>query len=174
LERIEPPFHRISYDDALDHLTKIRANTDDSELKSLLEIEWGSDFGSPHETELTKLYDKPVFVYGYPTAAKAFYMEPWPGRPEVSKSVDLLAPEGYGEIIGGSERISDPELLMERIREHELPEDAFKWYVDLRKYGSVPHSGFGLGIERTVAWITGTSHIRETVPYPRSLNRVYP
>jgi asparaginyl-tRNA synthetase len=174
LERIEPPFHRISYDDALDHLTKIRANTDDSEQKSLLEIEWGSDFGSPHETELTKLYDKPVFVYGYPTAAKAFYMEPWPGRPEVSKSVDLLAPEGYGEIIGGSERISDPELLMERIREHELPEDAFKWYVDLRKYGSVPHSGFGLGIERTVAWITGTSHIRETVPYPRSLNRVYP
>jgi asparaginyl-tRNA synthetase len=174
LRRIEPPFYRVSYDEALEQLMEIRAKTEDAELKELLEIEWGSDFGSPHETELTKLYDKPVFVYGYPTAAKAFYMEPWPGRPEVSKSVDLLAPEGYGEIIGGSERISDPDLLLRRIREHELPEEAFEWYIDLRKYGSVPHSGFGLGIERTVAWITGTSHIRETSPYPRSLNRIYP
>jgi asparaginyl-tRNA synthetase len=174
LRKVTPPFYRISYDDALERLAEMRAKTDDPELRSLLEIEWGSDFGSPHETELTQLYDKPVFVYGYPTAAKAFYMEPWPGRPEVCKSVDLLAPEGYGEIIGGSERISDPELLSQRIHEHGLPEDAFQWYVDLRKYGSVPHSGFGLGIERTVAWITGTSHIRETVPYPRSLNRVYP
>jgi asparaginyl-tRNA synthetase len=174
LRKVTPPFYRISYDDALERLAEIRAKTDDPELRSLLEIEWGSDFGSPHETELTQLYDKPLFVYGYPTAAKAFYMEPWPGRPEVCKSVDLLAPEGYGEIIGGSERISDPELLMDRIHEHGLPEDAFRWYIDLRKYGSVPHSGFGLGIERTVAWITGTSHIRETVPYPRSLNRVYP
>jgi asparaginyl-tRNA synthetase len=174
LRKVTPPFYRISYDDALERLAEVRAKTDDPELRSLLEIEWGSDFGSPHETELTQLYDKPLFVYGYPTAAKAFYMEPWPGRPEVCKSVDLLAPEGYGEIIGGSERISDPELLMDRIHEHGLPEDAFRWYIDLRKYGSVPHSGFGLGIERTVAWITGTSHIRETVPYPRSLNRVYP
>jgi asparaginyl-tRNA synthetase len=174
LRKVTPPFYHISYDEALERLTEIRARTDDPELRSLLEIEWGSDFGSPHETELTQLYDKPLFVYGYPTAAKAFYMEPWPGRPEVSKSVDLLAPEGYGEIIGGSERISDPDLLLQRIHEHGLPENAFQWYIDLRKYGSVPHSGFGLGVERTVAWITGTSHIRETVPYPRSLNRVYP
>ena len=174
LQKVVPPFHRISYDDALERLREIRDATQDPELKTSLEIEWGSDFGSPHETELTKLYDKPVFVYGYPTAAKAFYMEPWPGRPEVCKSVDLLAPEGYGEIIGGSERISDPALLLQRIREHNLPEQAFRWYIDLRQYGSVPHSGFGLGVERTVAWITGTGHIRETIPYARSLNRIYP
>ncbi len=174
LERITPPFPRISYDDALAKLTEIRAETDDPELKELLKIEWGDDFGSPHETQLTQLFDKPVFVYGYPTIAKAFYMEPWPGRPDVSKSVDLLAPEGYGEITGGSERISDPDLLLERIREHDLPEDAFRWYIDLRRYGSVPHSGFGLGVERTVAWICGIDHIRETIPYPRTINRVYP
>jgi asparaginyl-tRNA synthetase len=174
LEKIVAPFPRISYDDALAKLAEIRAETDDPELKERLNIQWGDDFGSPHETELTKLFDKPVFVYGYPTGAKAFYMEPWPGRPDVSKSVDLLAPEGYGEITGGSERISDPDLLLERIREHELPEDAFRWYIDLRRYGSVPHSGFGLGVERTVAWICGIDHIRETIPYPRLINRVYP
>jgi asparaginyl-tRNA synthetase len=174
LAKIEPPFPRISYDDALDMLAQIREETEDPEYRELLEMEWGSDFGAPHETELTQRFDKPVFVYGYPTEAKAFYMEPWPGRPEVSKSVDLLAPEGYGEIIGGSERISDPDLLLERIREHNLPEDAFQWYLDLRRYGSVPHSGFGLGIERTVSWICGISHIRETIPYPRTINRVYP
>ncbi len=155
-------------------LAEIREKTEDPELKEQLAIEWGSDFGSPHETELTKLFDKPVFVYGYPTICKAFYMEPWPGRPEVSKSIDLLAPEGYGEIIGGSERISDPDLLEQRIQEHNLPPEAFNWYVDLRKYGSVPHSGFGLGVERLVTWITGTQHIRETIPYPRMINRVYP
>jgi asparaginyl-tRNA synthetase len=174
LERIKPPFPRISYDEALEKLAEIREATDDPELKEMLQIAWGDDFGSPHETELTKLFDKPVFVYGYPTAAKAFYMEPWPGRPDVSKSVDLLAPEGYGEITGGSERISDPDLLLERIREHNLPEEAFRWYIDLRKYGSVPHSGFGMGVERTVAWICGIDHIRETIPYPRTINRVYP
>lgn len=174
LKRIVPPFPRISYDDALARLAEIRRQTDDPELKELLKIEWGEDFGSPHETELTKLFDKPVFVYGYPTEAKAFYMEPWPGRPDVSKSVDLLAPEGYGEITGGSERISDPELLLQRIREHDLPQEAFRWYIDLRRYGSVPHSGFGMGVERTVAWICGIDHIRETIPYPRTINRVYP
>lgn len=174
LENVKPPFPRISYDEALEKLTAIREETDDPELKELLAIEWGSDFGSPHETELTKLFDKPVFVYGYPTVCKAFYMEPWPDRPEVSKSIDLLAPEGYGEIIGGSERISDPDLLEQRIQEHNLPPEAFNWYVDLRKYGSVPHSGFGLGVERLVTWITGTQHIRETIPYPRMINRVYP
>lgn len=174
LEKITPPFPRVSYDDALKQVAAIRDKTEDQELKALLEIQWGDDFGSPHETELTKLYDKPVFVYGYPTQAKAFYMEPWPGRPEVSKSVDLLAPEGYGEIIGGSERISDPDLLKQRILDWNLPPEAFKWYVDLRLFGSVPHSGFGLGVERTVTWICGLDHLRETIPFPRMLKRVYP
>jgi asparaginyl-tRNA synthetase len=132
------------------------------------------DFGAPHETALTALFEKPVFVYGYPTKVKAFYMEPWPDRPEVCKSVDLLAPEGYGEIIGGSERMSSYELLLSRIHEHGLPEDAYKWYLDLRKYGSVPHSGFGMGVERTVSWICGIEHIREAIAFPRTIKRVYP
>ncbi|GAB4445353.1 MAG: asparagine--tRNA ligase [Anaerolineae bacterium] len=174
LQNVTPPFPRISYDEALDKLAEIRSETDDPELKELLKIEWGQDFGSPHETELTKLYDRPIFVYGFPSVCKAFYMEPWPGRPEVCKSVDMLAPEGYGEITGGSERISDPDLLLKRIHEDGLPEEAFTWYMDLRKYGSVPHSGFGLGIERTVAWIAGTHHVREAISFPRTLGRVYP
>jgi len=174
LEKITPPFPRISYDEAVEKLVEIRAESTDPELNSLLALEWGSDFGSPHETELTKLYDKPLFVYGYPTVCKAFYMEPWPGRPEVCKSVDLLAPEGYGEIIGGSERISDPDLIKQKIEHDNLPPEAFKWYMELRQFGSVPHSGFGLGVERTVAWICGIPHIRETNPFPRTLGRVYP
>ncbi|NJD59179.1 MAG: asparagine--tRNA ligase, partial [Anaerolineae bacterium] len=148
--------------------------TDDPEKKELLKIDWGMDFGAPHETELTGLYEKPVFVYGYPTDVKAFYMEPWPGRPEVCKSVDLLAPEGYGEIIGGSERISNPDLLLQRLRQHSLPEEAFQWYLELRRFGSVPHAGFGMGVERTVAWICGIEHIREAIPFPRTIKRVYP
>ncbi len=174
LERVKSPFPRISYDEALERLAVIRAQADDPEVKKQLEIEWGGDFGAPHETHLTQLFDRPVFVYGYPTACKAFYMEPWPGRPEVSKSVDMLAPEGYGEIIGGSERISNPDLLLQRIHEHNLPEEAFKWYIDLRRYGSVPHSGFGLGVERTVAWICGIDHLREAIAYPRMIHRIYP
>lgn len=174
LEKVEPPFPRISYDEALDILARIREETEDEGLRELLKIEWGDDFGSPQETELTKRFEKPVFVYGYPTRAKAFYMEPWPGRPEVCKSVDLLAPEGYGEIIGGSERISDPDLLVQRLKEWNLPREAFEWYMDLRRYGSVPHSGFGLGVERTVAWICGIDHLREAIPFPRTLKRVYP
>ena len=174
LEKVEPPFPRISYDEAVEILQQIYNETDDPEQKELLEFEWGMDFGSPHETALTERFEKPVFVYGYPTQVKAFYMEPWPDRPEICKSVDLLAPEGYGEIIGGSERISDPDLLLDRIRHHDLPEDAFQWYLDLRRYGSVPHSGFGLGIERTVTWICGIHHIRETIPFPRTIKRVYP
>lgn len=174
LEKIKPPFPRISYDQAVEILHEIRDETEDAEQRELLEFEWGMDFGSPHETALTERFKKPVFVYGYPTQVKAFYMEPWPDRPEVCKSVDLLAPEGYGEIIGGSERISNPDLLLERIREHDLPLEAFRWYVELRRYGSVPHSGFGLGVERTVAWICGLHHIRETIPYPRTIKRVYP
>ncbi len=174
LEKVTPPFPRISYDEAVKLLAKLRAAAEDPEQRELLAFEWGEDFGAPHETALTQQFEKPVFVYGYPTAVKAFYMEPWPGRPGVCKSVDLLAPEGYGEIIGGSERISDPELLLQRIREHNLPEEAYRWYLQLRRYGSVPHSGFGLGVERTVTWLTGIRHIRETIPFPRTINRVYP
>jgi asparaginyl-tRNA synthetase len=174
LEKVVPPFPRISYDDALAMVVEIREQTDDEDLKEQLQIEWGDDFGSPHETELTRRFEKPVIVYGYPTRAKAFYMEPWPGRPEVSKSTDVLAPEGYGEIIGGSERISDPDLLLQRLKEWNLPREAFEWYIDLRKYGSTPHSGFGLGVERTVTWVCGIDHLRETIAFPRMLKRVYP
>ena len=174
LERISAPFPRISYDEAIDRLKAIREAETDPERRDLLAIEWGDDFGSPHETELTKQFDKPVFVYGYPTAVKAFYMEPWPGRPEVCKSVDLLAPEGYGEIIGGSERMSDPDVLLAAIERHQLPSEPYRWYIDLRRYGTVQHSGFGLGLERTVAWICGLDHIRQTSPFPRTLNRVTP
>jgi asparaginyl-tRNA synthetase len=174
LQKVVPPFPRISYDEALKLLARIQAEKESPEEKALLDIEWGMDFGAPHETELAAQFDKPVFVYGYPTAVKAFYMEPWPGRPEVAKAVDLLAPEGYGEITGGSERISDPDLLLQRIHEHGLPEEAYKWYIELRQYGSVPHSGFGMGVERTVSWLCGIRHIRETIPFPRTINRVYP
>jgi asparaginyl-tRNA synthetase len=174
LQKVTPPFPRISYDEAIERLHAIREATDDPELKEMLAIEWGDDFGSPHETELTKQFEKPVFVYGYPSQVKAFYMEPWPGRPEVCKSVDLLAPEGYGEIIGGSERMSDPDLLLAAIERHELPPENYRWYLDLRRFGSVPHSGFGLGLERTVVWIGGLPHIREASPFPRTLNRSYP
>jgi asparaginyl-tRNA synthetase len=174
LEKVTPPFPRISYDEALQMLEKIRQETTDQEQRDLLAIEWGMDFGAPHETALTERYDKPLFVYGYPTQVKAFYMEPWQGRPEVCKSVDMLAPEGYGEITGGSERISDPDLLLQRLHQHDLPESAFQWYIDLRRYGSVPHSGFGMGVERTVSWLTGIKHIRETIPFPRTIKRVYP
>lgn len=174
LEKVSPPFPRISYDDAAKKLQELYESETDPEKKELLKFDWGIDFGAPHETALTNLYEKPVFVYGYPTAVKAFYMEPWPGRPEVCKSVDLLAPEGYGEIIGGSERMFGYDLLLQRIHEHHLPEEAFRWYLDLRKYGAVPHSGFGMGVERTVAWICGIEHIREAIPYPRTIKRVYP
>ena len=174
LENVASPFPRISYDEAIERLKAIRDATDDPEQKELLAIEWGDDFGAPHETELTRQFDRPVFVYGYPSAVKAFYMEPWPGRPEVCKSVDLLAPEGYGEIIGGSERMSDPDVLLAAIHAHDLPEENYAWYLDLRRYGGVPHSGFGLGLERTVAWICGLEHIREASPFPRTINRLNP
>ncbi|MGE5250616.1 MAG: asparagine--tRNA ligase [Bacteroidota bacterium] len=174
LEAVTAPFPRISYDDAAKLLSELREKETDPEKKELLKFDWGIDFGAPHETAITQLFDKPVFVYGYPTAVKAFYMEPWPGRPEVCKSVDMLAPEGYGEICGGSERISDPDLLLKRIREQGLPEEAFKWYLELRRYGSVPHSGFGMGVERVTAWMCGIEHIRETIAFPRTIKRVYP
>jgi len=169
LEKIEPPFPRISYDDAVNNLQEGHA-------KGALEskFEWGGDLGSPDETYLSAQFDKPVMVHRYPAKVKAFYMEPDPQRPELALCVDVLAPEGYGEIIGGSQRMASHELLLQRIHEHGLPEEAFKWYLDLRKFGSVPHGGFGMGIERAVAWICGLEHVRETIPFPRMLYRLYP
>ena len=150
LEAIQMPFARISYDDAVARLQQKYAETDDPEQKDLLRITWGEDFGSPHETAIAEMFDRPVFVYHYPTAVKAFYMQPVDGRPEVCRSVDLLAPEGYGEITGGSERIYDAALLDERVQTMAIPREAYAWYLDLRRFGSVPHAGFGIGIERTV------------------------
>lgn len=174
LKKIVAPFPRISYDDAIDKLKELYEAETDPEQKELLKIEWGEDFGSPHETALAESFDKPIFVYNYPSAVKAFYMQPVEGRPEVCRSVDLLAPEGYGEIIGGSERIYDADLLVQKIEEHGFELENYAWYVELRKYGSVPHAGFGLGLERTVSWICGLPHLREAIPYPRLLNRKYP
>jgi asparaginyl-tRNA synthetase len=174
LQQVTAPFARISNDDAVAKLIEIHAQTEDPEQKDLIKIEWGEDFGSPHETAVAESFDRPVFVYHYPSAVKAFYMQPVDGRPEVCRSVDLLAPEGYGEITGGSERIHDAELLAEQVKKIGINPENYKWYLDLRRYGSVPHSGFGLGVERTVAWICGLHHVRETIPYPRVLNRLYP
>ncbi|MFQ3645641.1 MAG: asparagine--tRNA ligase [Anaerolineae bacterium] len=174
LERVVGPFPRISYDEAVDKLEQLHAEATDPEQKELLKIVRGDDFGSPHETALTQLYDRPLFVYHYPTAVKAFYMQPVEGQPDRCRSVDLLAPEGYGEICGGSERIYDEALLLQRIQEHKLPVENYKWYLELRRFGSVPHAGFGQGLERTVAWICGLPHVRETIPYARLLNRSYP
>jgi len=169
LEKIEPPFPRITYDQAVKLLQ-------DGHGKGALEnnFEWGGDLGSPDETYISSQFDKPVMIHRYPAKIKAFYMEPDPDRPELALCVDVLAPEGYGEIIGGSQRMASYDLLLKRIREHGLPEEAFKWYLDLRKYGSVPHAGFGMGIERAVAWICGLEHVRETIPFPRMLHRLYP
>jgi len=169
LEKVEPPFVRMTYDEAIEVLAE-----HEEELGDARAPVWGEDLGRPHETLISSMHEKPVFVTHYPAAIKAFYMQPEPGRPEVVRCSDLLAPEGYGEIIGGSERISDPELLERRIREHGLDVDAYQWYLDLRRYGSVPHSGFGIGIERTVAWIAGIHHIRETIPFPRMIGKIYP
>ena len=169
LEKITPPFPRITYDDAV-------RNLQEGHAKGMLEsrFEWGGDLGSPDETYLSAQFDKPVMVHRYPAKVKAFYMEPDPQRPELALCVDVLAPEGYGEIIGGSQRMASHELLLQRIHEHGLPESAFKWYLDLRKFGTVPHGGFGMGIERAVAWICGLEHVRETIPFPRMLHRLYP
>ncbi len=169
LENIKTPFPRISYDQAVEILHKGHA-----EGKLENKFEWGGDFGSPDETYISSQFDRPVMVHRYPAAVKAFYMEPDPQRPDLALCVDVLAPEGYGEIIGGSQRMASYELLLKRIREHDLPESAFKWYLDLRKYGGVPHAGFGMGIERAVAWICGLEHVRETIPFARTLNRIYP
>jgi asparaginyl-tRNA synthetase len=169
LETVKAPFSRISYDEAVQMLQNAHA-------KGLIEnkFEWGGDFGSPDETYISSQFDRPVMIHRYPAVVKAFYMEPDPQRPELALCVDVLAPEGYGEVIGGSQRMSSYDLLIKRIHEHGLPEEAFKWYLDLRKYGSVPHGGFGMGIERAVAWICGLEHVRETIPFARTLHRLYP
>src|ERR1041385_2746097 len=169
LEKIQTPFPRLSYDDAVKLLQEGHA-------KGALEtkFEWGGDFGSPDETYISSQFEKPVMIHRYPSAIKAFYMEPDPQRPELALCVDVLAPEGYGEIIGGSQRMASYDLLLKRIREHGLPEESFKWYLDLRKYGGVPHGGFGMGVERVVAWICGLEHVRETIPFARTLHRLYP
>ncbi|MEJ5198550.1 MAG: asparagine--tRNA ligase [Anaerolineae bacterium] len=176
LEKVIPPFPRISYDEAIARINEAAARgvTVPPHDEPLPPLEWGNDFGAPHETFIASLFDKPVFVHHFPSAVKAFYMEPEPGRPEVCRSADLLAPEGYGEIIGGSERMSDPDLLLAAIDRHGLPREPYQWYIDLRRYGSVPHSGFGLGVERTVAWLCGLDHIRETIAFPRMLGRLNP
>jgi asparaginyl-tRNA synthetase len=163
LESVTKPFARVTYDDAV-AILKAKG----------LPFEWGGDFGSPDETALSEHFAGPVCVTGYPSAIKAFYFKPLEGRPEVSLSVDVLAPEGYGEIIGGGQRIDDLNLLLERLEAHHLPKEAYEWYLDLRRFGSVPHGGFGMGIERVVSWICGLEHLREAIPYPRMLYRLYP
>ncbi|MDX6152971.1 asparagine--tRNA ligase [Marinococcus sp. PL1-022] len=163
LEAIQAPFPRITYDKAVEMLQEVG-----------YEVSWGEDFGAPHETYIAEQFQKPVFITNYPLEIKAFYMKPDPDYPETALCADLIAPEGYGEIIGGSQRIDDPQLMKQRYEEHNLSEEAYGWYLDLRKYGTVPHSGFGLGLERTVGWIAGTEHVRETIPFPRLLNRLYP
>ncbi|AVO02158.1 asparagine--tRNA ligase [Staphylococcus simulans] len=164
LEKVKTPFPRITYDDAIEYLKQ----------EGFDDIEWGEDFGAPHETAIANHYDLPVFITNYPTKIKPFYMQPNPDNEDTVLCADLIAPEGYGEIIGGSERINDLELLESRIEEHGLDKESYEYYLDLRRYGSVPHSGFGLGLERTVAWISGVEHVRETAPFPRLLNRLYP
>jgi len=163
LEKVQGPFPRVSYDEAAEILKK-----------KGLPFEWGGDFGAPDETALSEEYDRPICVHRYPSAVKAFYMKPDPQRLEVALCVDVLAPEGYGEIIGGGQRLDDYDLLVQRIKDHNLPQEAFEWYLDLRRYGSVPHGGFGMGIERVVSWICGLDHLREAIPYPRMLYRIYP
>ncbi|EIA21170.1 asparagine--tRNA ligase [Listeria fleischmannii] len=164
LEKMTAPFPRITYTDAITLLKE----------KGFDDIEWGEDFGAPHETAIADSFEKPVFITHYPKGIKPFYMPEDPENSEVVLCADLIAPEGYGEIIGGSERIHDLDLLLSRVKEFGLDEEAYSWYIDLARYGSVPHSGFGLGLERTVAWISGTEHVRETIPFPRLLNRLYP
>jgi len=163
LENVQPPFPWLHYDDAIKLIRSKGSQT-----------EWGSDFGGTDETVIAEAYDRPVVVHRFPTAIKAFYMEPDPDRPELTLSADILAPEGYGEIVGGGERMSSAERLQQRIRDHKLPEEDFRWYLDLRRYGSVPHAGFGMGIERLVTWVCGLEHLRETIAFPRMLYRIYP
>jgi asparaginyl-tRNA synthetase len=163
LQSVAKPFPRLTYSDAVKLLQEGGSP-----------IQWGDDFGADEETQIAASFDRPVMVSRYPTAMKAFYMQPDPQNPDVVLGLDMLAPEGYGEIIGGSQRIHDHDLLLSRIQQHNLPVEAFQWYLDVRKYGTYPHSGFGMGLERFVAWMGGLSHVRETIPYPRMLYKIYP
>jgi asparaginyl-tRNA synthetase len=163
LANVQSPFPRISYDEAVEILRQEKGS-----------FEWGEDIGGDEETLVSARFDRPVMITRYPAAMKAFYMQPDPQNPKVALALDVIAPDGYGEIIGGSQRIHDHDLLLQRIREHNLPIEAFQWYLDVRKYGTFPHSGFGMGVERFVAWMTGLPHLRETIPYPRMLYRIYP
>jgi len=173
LESVRAPFPRLTYDEAAAILLEDRAQERMKEAGAPPFVR-GNDFGGLDETLLTERFDRPVMVTHWPTAIKAFYMQPDPGNPSQALCLDVLAPEGYGEIIGGSQRIHDHDLLLRRIEEHGLPVEAFRWYLDIRRYGTVPHSGFGMGIERFVAWMCGIPHIRETIPYPRQIHRLYP
>ena len=163
LENVQKPFPRVTYTDAIDQLKKLGSD-----------IKWGADFGGDDETILTKEYDRPIMVHGYPTEIKAFYMKEDETDAKVSMSVDILAPEGYGEIVGGGQREESLDILEKKIKEHGLPREYFEWYLDLRRYGTVPHSGFGLGLERTVSWICGLHHVRETIPFARMMERLTP
>lgn len=174
LKNVKKPFPRLSYDEAVIMIKQIGEEMTDPEEKQKMDIEWGMDFGSPHETELTKRFDKPLIVYGFPSQVKAFYMKKDPKNPQIAKCLDVLAPEGYGEIIGGGEREDNLEALLSEIKKHGLDQKDFEWFLDLRRYGSVPHAGFGLGVERTVAWLCGLHHVRETIPFARTLDRLYP
>lgn len=174
LRNVQKPFPRLCYDDAVKQIQEIAKEMTDPEQKALMHIEWGMDFGSPHETELTKRYDRPIIVHGFPAQIKAFYMKRDPKNSEASLSMDVLAPEGYGEIIGGGQREDDLATLEKAIAAHALPRHAFEWFLDLRRYGSVPHAGFGLGLERTVAWVCGLHHVRETIPFARTMDRLSP
>jgi asparaginyl-tRNA synthetase len=173
LETVQPPFPRLTYDEAAAVLTAPEAQAE-MRAAGAPAFERGSDLGAFDETYLTRRFDRPVMVTHWPTAIKAFYMQPAADDPTRVLCVDVLAPEGYGEIIGGSQRIHDHELLLRRLAEHGLPLEAFQWYLDVRKYGTVPHAGFGMGIERFVTWVTGIAHLRETIPYPRQIHRLYP
>jgi len=163
LENIKKPFPRISYDEAIEILNK-----------NGKEVPWGEDFGADEETVISEQFDRPVFIHRYPTVCKAFYMKQDPENQKLALCVDMIAPEGYGEVIGGGQREDNLDTLLEKIKEHNLPEEAFDWYLDLRRYGSVPHAGFGLGIERTVSWVCGLHHVRETIPFPRLMDRIKP
>lgn len=179
LENIKAPFPKLHYDEAAQILKEFWSSMDPEEKATRLasghkEFVYGEDFGAPDETVISSRYDRPVIVHHYPAEVKAFYMKRDPNEPDKALAMDVLAPEGYGEIIGGSQREDDYDALLSRIEEHKLPVEAFQWYLDLRRYGSVPHAGFGLGVERTVAWICGIEHVRETIPFPRTLNRIWP
>jgi asparaginyl-tRNA synthetase len=179
LENIKAPFPKLHYDEAAAILKEYWGGMSEEEKAERFasghkEFVYGDDFGAPDEAVISNKYDRPVMVHHYPAAVKAFYMKRDPNEPDKAMAMDMLAPEGYGEIIGGSQREDDYDALLTRIKEHNLPVEAFEWYLDLRKYGSVPHAGFGLGVERTVAWICGIEHVRETIPFPRTISRIWP